>query len=47
MMMIAKNNMKCGSLLKVSQSRKQILQFSFEPKINDFFFYFCPEDILL
>ena len=31
-----------GGEIKVSKSRKQISKFSFEPKTNDFFLYFCP-----
>ena len=38
-------NQQFFSLLKVSKSRKQILKFSFEPKTNNFFFYFCPSSL--
>ena len=31
-----------GGEIKVSKYRKQISKFSFEPKTNDFFLYFCP-----
>ena len=34
-----------GKLLKVSSSRKQILKFSFEPKIEQNFLYFCPSSL--